>query len=693
MSTVAFIIQQTMFFVIPLLIVSLGALYAERSGVSNIAMEGIMVIGAFAGTLFIRQCSAALPGQLVFLLAILISALTGMLYSLLHAWASIRLRADQTISGTALNMFAPACCIFIARTLYGVQQVDFTDRFFIQKVPLLGDIPLIGACFFTNCYISTYLGIALLFFLNFLLNRTRFGLRLCACGENPDAAAAAGISVSRMRYTGVLISGLLGGAGGLIFVVPTSTNFSANVAGYGFLALAVLILGQWKPLWILLASFFFGLMKALSSAYSGIAFLAELNIPSEIYKTVPYVLTLIVLVLSAKRSTAPKAVGIPYDDGKGFFENNSRKKTISTAAVALAVFTVTAAVTIPLSTRRFRKIGVSDGYGAEIAFILTGDSTIDDKSFNQSIWEGLSQYGRENGFSVKYYRAQDNSDESLNRAIVLAVKGGAKTVFLSDSNFSAIMYTKQEEYPDVHFIFGDGAPTDEDGTVCIGPNTISLSIDEAQSGFLAGYAAVRDGYRNLGFIGGMAYASVVRFGYGFVAGADCAARELGLKKSDVQITYHYAGTFSATPEVLALASSWYQNGTEVIFACGGALGNSVMKAAENAGRAVIGVDRDQSGESPSVITSATKNMHGAVMYLLDYIQNNPAAGGETVHLDAAANSVSLPMETSRFRTFTEEDYNAVYAKLAAREIQVPDENAADSAELLPAEIVSVRAVR
>ena len=168
----------------------------------------------------------------------------------------------------------------MARMVQGKSQVPFTDTFHIEKVPVLGDIPVIGPMFFQNCYLSTYIGILIFIAASVLISRTRFGLRLRACGEHPQAADAAGINVYHMQYAGVLISGALGGLGGLVFVVPTSTNFNADVAGYGFLALAVLIFGQWKPVKIMFASLFFGLMKAVAAAYSGIPFLSSLGIPS-----------------------------------------------------------------------------------------------------------------------------------------------------------------------------------------------------------------------------------------------------------------------------------------------------------------------------------------------------------------------------------------------------------------------------
>lgn len=315
MSTLYFIVQQTMYFAIPLLIVAIGAMYAERSGVINIALEGIMVMGAFAGIFFIDRMQDRMSGQGLLLLAMGVAGAFGGVFSLLHAFAAIHMRADQTISGTALNMFAPAFAIFVARMLQGVQQISFTDSFYIEKVPILGNIPVVGNLFFQNCYITTYIGLLIFAAAAFVINKTRFGLRLRACGEHPQAADSVGVSVYRIRYAGVLLSGVLSGMGGLVFVIPTSTNFNASVAGYGFLALAVLIFGQWRCSRIIKAAFFFGVMKTLASAYSAIPLIKALPIPNEVYKMIPYIATLIVLAFLTANSQAPRAEGIPYDKG------------------------------------------------------------------------------------------------------------------------------------------------------------------------------------------------------------------------------------------------------------------------------------------------------------------------------------------------------------------------------------------
>ena len=245
-------------------------------------------------------------------------------FSLLLSFASINLRADQTIGGTALNMLAPALVLFLIRVIVNQNNMTLISgdsaTWFMIKKTMLGfakndKLNFFQETFLNKVYLSTYICIIIFIVLSIVLYKTRFGLRLRACGEHPQAADSVGVNVYRMRYAGVAISGALAGVGGLVFVVPTSTNFNATVAGYGFLALAVLIFGQWRPSRILFAAFFFGLMKTVASAYSGIPFLANLGIPNDVYKMVPYVATLIVLAFTSKNSMAPRAEGIPYDKG------------------------------------------------------------------------------------------------------------------------------------------------------------------------------------------------------------------------------------------------------------------------------------------------------------------------------------------------------------------------------------------
>lgn len=315
MSALNFLVQQMMIFSIPLLIVALAAMFSERSGVINIAVEGMMVMGAFAGTIYLHFASENpnFVASKALWIAILLSILAGLISAVLLAFASINMFADQTIAGTAINMFATAFSIFVARSIIGIQQISFSGAFQIDKVPFLGDIPIIGPFFFQNAYITSYLGILIFIVSTFVLYKTAFGLRLRSAGEFPQATDAAGISVSKIRWAGVLISGALSGLGGFAYILPISTEFNGAVNGYGFLAIAVLIFGQWKPKYIIGAAFFFGLLKTISAAYTGIPFLYNLGIPQFIYDSLPYAITIVVLYMTSKKSHAPAAEGIPFD--------------------------------------------------------------------------------------------------------------------------------------------------------------------------------------------------------------------------------------------------------------------------------------------------------------------------------------------------------------------------------------------
>lgn len=314
-----FLFRQSLIFSIPLLIVALGGLFSERTGVINIALEGIMIFGAFFGIWFMytAQSNNWLHGQGLFFGSLLISGIVGGLFSLLHAFASINMKANQTISGTALNLFAPAFGIFVAKTISdGVKSVPFTNEFLIKKITGLSNIPVIGKMLFTDFYLSTFIGIIILIITYIFLYKTKTGLRIRACGENPQAVDAAGISVYKIRYTGVVLSGILSGMGGLIYVIPITSEYSSTVAGYGFLALAVLIFGNWNPWRIAISAFFFASAKTLAVTYASIPFLLNLGIPGIIFKIFPYIATLMLLAFTSKNSAAPKALGEPFDKAK-----------------------------------------------------------------------------------------------------------------------------------------------------------------------------------------------------------------------------------------------------------------------------------------------------------------------------------------------------------------------------------------
>ncbi len=380
----------------------------------------------------------------------------------------------------------------------------------------------------------------------------------------------------------------------------------------------------------------------------------------------------------------------------------------------------------------------SNSKGKEIAMI-TDIGTIDDKSFNQGTWEGIVAYAEKNNITHEYYKPTEQSTDAYLASIDLAVKDGAKVVVTPGYLFEEPIYIAQDKYPDVHFILIDGNPHDKDykeyrtnkNTVGIvfaeeqsgylagyaavkdgytklglidgnphdkdykeyrtNKNTVGIVFAEEQSGYLAGYAAVKDGYTKLGFMGGMAVPAVTRYGYGFVQGADDAAKEMGIDKVDMK--YHYTGGFDATPEVQTLASSWYTDGTEVIFACGGAVGNSVMSAAKAIdGKKVIGVDVDQSSESDTVITSAMKGLSSAVTQTLEEYYNDKFPGGESLVLGADKDGVKLPMETSKFEKFTQADYDKVYKDLADGKIKLQKDDVKKATDL-DVSVVSVKVVK
>ncbi|MCM3123246.1 ABC transporter permease [Mesobacillus sp. AQ2] len=302
-------------FTIPLLITALGGLFSERSGIVNIALEGLMIIGAFSGALSIHYLSGVIENNtLVLWLGLLAAVAAGILFSILHAFASINLNADQIISGTAINLIATALTIFLARNMTGSGNIRITSGFTPSNVPFLSDIPIIGDLFFTKTYPTTWFVLAILFISSFILYKTRFGLRLRSCGEFPQAAEAAGINVRRIRYSGVLISGAFAGLGGALIIVTYAGEFTGTVSGLGFLALASLIFGQWKPLGVLAATFFFGFASTIANVSQVIPELAV--IPPILLKIFPYVVTLIALVIFSKSSQAPKAVGETFDSGK-----------------------------------------------------------------------------------------------------------------------------------------------------------------------------------------------------------------------------------------------------------------------------------------------------------------------------------------------------------------------------------------
>ena len=316
------LIQYTLIFASVLMLVALGGCFAERSGVINIGLEGIMVIGALGGALVLKFMPVSVGAPVMVITTVIVSALFGMVFSLLLAVAAINFKADQTITGTAMNMLATAAATVAVKAMNtaasGGNDVSSDISYTRTKDLLLVHVGGFELNWFmlvaVLCLIAAYVA----------LYKTRFGLRLRACGEHPQAADSLGINVYKMRYIGTTISGALAGMGGFVYALTTA-NCSSNgdVAGFGFLALAVMIFGNWRPLNIAGASLLFGLFKCIAAAYSsidingdGVYWLAEIGISSHLYRMLPYIITLLVLAFTSKKSRAPKAEGIPYDKAR-----------------------------------------------------------------------------------------------------------------------------------------------------------------------------------------------------------------------------------------------------------------------------------------------------------------------------------------------------------------------------------------
>ena len=309
------LLQYTLIFASVLLLVALGGCFSEHSGVINIGLEGIMVMGALGGALMMKFLPAGTSAFVVVLLTVLASILLGMIYSLLLAVAAVNFKADQTLVGTAMNLLGTAAATVFVKamnTAADPDNVSSTIQYLDGRKAFLVNI---GGFEFNWCMLLAVIALVIAYV---VLYKTRFGLRLCACGEHPQAADSVGINVYRMRYAGVLISGVLGGLGGIVYIIAgvSEWKFENGVAGFGVLALAVMIFGQWKPTRIALAALLFGFFRALGNVYSGFDLLSNLNLPSSVYNMLPYVISLVVLAFTSQKSRAPKAEGIPYDKGQ-----------------------------------------------------------------------------------------------------------------------------------------------------------------------------------------------------------------------------------------------------------------------------------------------------------------------------------------------------------------------------------------
>ncbi|WP_288521068.1 BMP family ABC transporter substrate-binding protein [uncultured Brachyspira sp.] len=329
--------------------------------------------------------------------------------------------------------------------------------------------------------------------------------------------------------------------------------------------------------------------------------------------------------------------------------------------------------------------------GYELA-LITDIGTIDDKSFTQGSWEGLKKYAEEKGITYKYYKPAGKDTDSKIDSIYLAISSGAKLIVTPGYLFEPAIYKVQDTHPEINFVLLDGTP--QDGTYTdfrIEKNVYAVLYAEEEAGFLAGYGVVKEGYTNLGVMGGMAEPSVIRFGYGFVQGADYAAKELGVK--NIKIDYTYIGGYEPTPEVQTKASSWFIKGVQVIFAPAGGAGNSVMSAAEQNKGYVVGVDVDQSVESPTVITSAMKMIGESVYNAIDEFYKDNFPGGKISVLDAKVHGIGLPMETSKFKNFTKEDYDNIYKKLVDESVEILKDTDAKDVSQLPLDNVKVNFIQ
>lgn len=314
-STISSLVTQTLQYSTPLILTALGGVFSERSGIVNVGLEGIMVMGAFSATVF-NLAMAATFGAWTPWLALLVGGIVGMLFALLHAVATVNLRADHIISGTVMNLMAPALAIFLVKALYGKGQTDSLSRTFgYATVPGLSKIPVIGDILFTRTTLPAYFAIVMAVAAWFIIYKTRFGLRLRSVGENPQAADTLGINVYKMRYAGVLISGFLGGMGGAVFVQSIAGRFAATtIAGQGFISMAAMIFGKWNPLGAMGAAIFFGFAQNISITGSSLPLIS--NIPAVYLQIAPYVLTIVVLVLFLGKASGPKANGQNYIKSK-----------------------------------------------------------------------------------------------------------------------------------------------------------------------------------------------------------------------------------------------------------------------------------------------------------------------------------------------------------------------------------------
>lgn len=315
MNMFAILIPSMLVYAAPLILTSIGGVFSERSGVVNVGLEGIMVIGAFTGIVFNLEMAESF-GKATPWLSLLVAGVAGLVFSLIHAVATVNFRADHVVSGTVLNLMAPALAIFLTKVFYGKGQTDNIQYAFGKfNFPVLADLPIVGDIFFKNTSLAGYLTVAFAFVAWYILYKTRFGLRLRSVGEHPQAADTLGINVYLMKYYGIMISGFLGGMGGALYAQSVSVNFAVTtILGPGFIALAAMIFGRWNPIGAMLSSLFFGLSQSLAVIGGQISFLSK--VPTVYLQMAPYLLTIIVLAAFFGKAVGPKAGGVNYIKSK-----------------------------------------------------------------------------------------------------------------------------------------------------------------------------------------------------------------------------------------------------------------------------------------------------------------------------------------------------------------------------------------
>lgn len=317
MSVIVQMVPHALMIATPIIIAALGGMFSERSGIVNIALEGIMMVGAFTAATVTVLLEMQGLGRSSAWISLIFAIVAGLIYSILLGLAAITFNADQTIAGTALNMLSGGITVYLCQIIFNQQRTE-TFKNGISRwnnIPVLSEIPIIGDLFFKSIYPTVFIGILLVIVCYYVVFKTPFGLRLRSCGENPQASASMGINVGKMRYIGVLISGALGGLAGGIMVLTMGTQFSsASIHGYGFIAIAALIFGKWNPFGVLGAGVFFGFSQVLGAYASHIPLLNML--PTEFYSAIPYVFTIIALIVFSGKAVGPKAAGEIYDTGK-----------------------------------------------------------------------------------------------------------------------------------------------------------------------------------------------------------------------------------------------------------------------------------------------------------------------------------------------------------------------------------------